>query len=128
MKIGLIELHTAIREVVEEYGEDYIYNTRRESGGKRCVYVNESGQPSCLIGKALFKLGVPLEDLASFDGDYEGDALGAVDLPVFSPSGDYRSASWFAQLVQNAQDSGQSWGEALKVGEVILSASGDLDG
>lgn len=64
MSVAMIEIDkeraiTLVTEVVTERGEDYCYT------GK-CRYVR-FGEPSCLIGVALHKAGVPVETLAHFD-------------------------------------------------------------
>ena len=59
MEITTFSLLGAVIEVVQERGEDFVYFGS-------CHYVIASG-PSCLFGRALFKLGV------SIDALYEGD-------------------------------------------------------
>lgn len=51
-----------MREVVAEFGEDYVY---QPPAGSTCVYVHldEDGEacPSCIVAQVLHRLGVPLE-------------------------------------------------------------------
>jgi hypothetical protein len=103
-----------LREVVAEAGEDYTYPPAMK--GEACTYV-AGGKPSCLIGRVLFKLGVPLERLEEADraqggtgepafellGTLKGEGVVDVDLDV---------RHLFSEA-QFAQDNGSCWGSAL---------------
>jgi len=107
-------------DLVEEYGDDYIYPRYEE----RCVYVFE-GEPDCMVGKFLANKGVPVERLKEADanGDIWGNITGAsaVELVgqlenegIITISSEARKALQYAQI---AQDGGETWGAALQ--EVI---------
>jgi len=105
-----------MEEVVSEYGADYVYRT---DSSVQCVYVAD-GEPSCLVGHVLHRLGVPTEALFHL-GDRSGvsqDAKGLVHALVregyaapvpsspFGPIAVLMEAQW-------RQDTGSTWGEAL---------------
>lgn len=99
-----VEMVTPVIEaVVAEYGEDYVYKAEeRELGeGVRCLY-REDGEPSCIVGHVLDRLGV------EYDPDWE-DA---------SAEGVLQGAPTQVQnslgITQTYQDRGHTWGEALE--------------
>lgn len=102
----------AIRAIVAETGEDHVYE-RIDDGNdphRSCWYVHD-GQPSCLIGRALHRIGVPLDLLARNEGT---SALSLMeDIGGFSYT--VRLAADLAQDVQDGQDKGNTWGDALRV-------------
>jgi len=105
-------LLAALREAVAEKGEDYVYK-KRGAAGNRCVYVHEEDGkkvPSCIIGNAMHRLGVPLGNLHFLGGS---EALfnilvkGGVIADVEPKARD------LAMGVQAGQDYGVPWGAAL---------------
>lgn len=102
MEITYSTLKSAIDEVVEEYGEDYVYP--RLGGLGHCVYINPDGSPSCLLGHALIRLGVMYETLSSNNNKHVGS------IPLLPWDSDV-TRQW-ARRVQAAQDRGTTWGEA----------------
>jgi hypothetical protein len=121
---------STIREIVSEFGEDYVYE-RVASG---CRYVS-NGAPSCIVGHALIRWGVNPDLVNSWDTD---QALVEVNGEMtFRPDGKYASQfAWdalrglrrdghleitdeavaFLDAVQWEQDHGTPWGEALQIG------------
>jgi hypothetical protein len=93
----------AMRAAVAERGEDYVYP--REERGYACVYTF-NGEPDCLIGLALFKMGVPITFLQDCDG--MNNALG-----VLLDLGFSRYVADAADWAQSLQDKGHTWGESL---------------
>jgi hypothetical protein len=110
--IELEELRMAVHDVVEEAGPDVVYQP--EDGV--CRYV-DGDQPSCLIGQALYRLGISLSQLTEWDGDSVDDACAARDIPVFEKNSD---VAHYADVVQNMQDNGNPWGIALAQAEYAL--------
>jgi hypothetical protein len=104
----------AITAEVEAAGPDFVY---QEDPFQTCDYVRD-GQPSCLIGRALARLGMSVEELKTFDAN---------DLPnptnIRNPSaagimyslGFSERVTAAADVAQGLQDSCRTWGRALEV-------------
>lgn len=92
----------AMQDVVQG-NEDYVYESPRASG--YCVYFDEKGNPSCLIGHALAKC-----DVEPFDQDRLLQDNAYYVLPQYGISAKVAKA---AQMAQQAQDCGETWQEAL---------------
>lgn len=97
-----------LEAAVAERGADYVYPRTFDGTGPSCVYVR-GGKPACLVGLAMTKAGVPIEQLAGWDTRFESDAhsvlvddgLAAVDVAEMLAA------------AQSVQDDGGTWGEAL---------------
>jgi hypothetical protein len=125
-----------LREVVEGH-EDYVY--QKPEGVKVCVYTGRNNEPSCIVGHALAKAGVPLEVLHAIDfggavyvnhwdkdeperttdeGEELPNGTGINDSEVLYWLGkndvhiDARARGIFA-AAQREQDSGTTWGGAF---------------
>ncbi|MFE5159116.1 hypothetical protein ACFRNT_11390 [Streptomyces sp. NPDC056697] len=120
MKIEITgeQLTAAIREVVAENPERvYEAPQHMRIGGQtsaECYYVHtdvdgENQQPGCVIGHALFRLGVPLWQLADGEGT---TAFGVI--PATTTLSDRDPAVVFANRVQDRQDLGATWADALR--------------
>ena len=112
MKFTYDQLLGALEGAVEEMGEHYIYPPSVD--GRQCRYTHGPvGDLSCgcLIGHALYRLGVNLEDLTEYDGTGEPDDTAARDLPYWA---DWK-ASALASGVQSRQDDAMEWGRALSL-------------
>lgn len=93
----------AMRDAVAERGEGYEYNGDPAIlSGPRCSYRHADGQPGCLIGLALDKLGITDPE--------ETEAPEA--LKPYGLSKTVRAAAVEAQV---EQDLGTSWGQALAI-------------
>ena len=102
----------AMADVVFDYGPDYVYPLASQA---RCVYTVD-GEPSCLVGHALHRLGVSIADLETMDAAGFG-AIMVVDVPGATLVGDAREVFGQAQM---AQDAGRTWGNALReAGDVL---------
>lgn len=113
------QLIEKLEECVNERGADYVYLTKAGNppdGGSGCDYVR-NGQPSCLIGCAVHKLGVSVEELASHEL--------ATAVSLFTrlwPNLRYDSlVVRVAQTAQNKQDNGKTWGEALTTAKEVAA-------
>lgn len=123
------EILAVFREVVEERGCDFVaplyftpypgersplndgVDELREDSTSQCRYVNPAGDPECLVGTILSKLGVPVEALSGQEG------RGATTALKFLAASDhirleFGARSALAEL-QNAQDDGIPWGFIL---------------
>lgn len=105
----------AIKALVKESPDKvYARPEHMEAAPKAaCYYVHTSPEdetqlsPGCLIGVALHKVGVPLEELRK----YEGQAAWSV-LRVLMPHLSADTVN-FAGDIQAWQDQRKTWGEAL---------------
>jgi hypothetical protein len=113
------------REIVAEYGEDYVYPNANLS----CVYV-ERGAPSCLLGHIAFRLDPELyestREIDRFGRDHNNLndaqafrlALGldsTNDKIKVNDQGEPLDAVDVLFRAQAAQDGGLSWGYCLKL-------------
>lgn len=97
-----------ITDVVDQYGEDTVYEkVDLVHGGTGCQY-QSNGTPSCLVGIALSRAGMPSDGLYELD-DF-GIAADMLSSHVDHVKDDAALVFWSAQHVQ---DSGGTWGEAL---------------
>ncbi len=108
-----------LQAVVDEAGHDYRYTMRMggmNNGGKACFYVHE-GEPDCIVGRVLHRLGVPLDVLRANDlaGNLSVSA-GAFSLEG-SPVQPGREALTILATAQRLQDQGNTWGECLRVAQ-----------
>lgn len=106
--LELEKVRADLVEIVKEKGVDYVYPrlSPRGPGRVTCHYIRD-GATSCLIGCLLHKNGVPLETLSA----HEGMGVGLIcDVGVFNASTEVVS---LLVDVQNSQDNGYTWGEAL---------------
>jgi hypothetical protein len=101
-----------LREVVAESGEDYRYELIETPYGPVCHYAHDDA-PSCLVGHALHRAGVTVEQLASLDK--HDNHIASVELPAEVEITD-EAQDVFA-VAQDTQDDGKPWGVALSVAE-----------
>ena len=107
--ITVKEVDTAIRVLAAE-SPDFVYNTRMRGAG--CFYHKEvlGGEPNkgCIFGQAFRRLGV---DMDTIGGD-DISSLWSETHDVTNPLGGNCPEEW--QEVQNIQDNGGTWDEAIK--------------
>jgi hypothetical protein len=102
-------------QAVEERGGSFVYydqfaESYREYG--TCRY-QVDGQPACLVGLALSKAGLTVEELELLEGSsiqasYEQGRLPAERLEIT------HEALKVLELAQTLQDNDATWGEALE--------------
>lgn len=85
---------------------DYIYE--RVEGSPNCVYVRD-GKPSCLIGHALWNLGL-IDIHLPADLNYGGIHRLAPELNIWL---DDAELTWLMSA-QSAQDTRKTWAEAVE--------------
>lgn len=110
----------AVHELVAENPE-FVYQRQPRPANREllgCLYINDAGEGSCLVGQALVRAGVPAAEIRPYDEAVWLVSACAV-LPNFGVSA--AAAEW-AEVVQEAQDSGDQWGAALKSAEDELPA------
>lgn len=111
-----------LEALVNEKGENFIYEQQvdPESGRAKCVYVHD-GEPSCIVGRVLANLGVPLDRLALADAgpgtsaDMLLNQLRDEDV-ITIPDG----VQLALQEAQSRQDYRQSWGTAVRSAKNIM--------
>lgn len=99
----------ALNEVVREKGYKYAYPRERRGA---CYNVFE-GEPDCIVGHVLVRLGVPIEwfDTDSRDNADVGDVCKALYLQdLFEFEEDAKDLLGYSQA---AQDNAIPWGEAV---------------
>lgn len=78
-----------------------------------CTYVDLDGRtPSCLVGHALVRLGVPIDVLTELDAKDDSAADNLYDFGI----GDERASLIFS-AAQQLQDASHPWGDALAAAE-----------
>lgn len=90
---------------------DFVY--KKERG---CVYVR-NGQPSCLIGHALWNLGLIDASLETCS-DNESGVEEIIDALHLNVDGDEQV--WLDNA-QSSQDIGKSWGQAISLADKSLA-------
>lgn len=97
----------AMKEAVAERGADYVYPKFEEGytvGIETCVYQTPTGEPACLIGLAMSKLGLELPPHNVEEGASR----------VLEETGLSQVARNAADRAQAEQDHGRTWGRALE--------------
>lgn len=106
-----------IEAVVAEYGEDYRYEA---PGGGSCVYLHE-GEPSCIVGQVMSRLGV---DITGWDDEswpgYASIANKVLDTTTSTLPPVHRALHY----AQSDQDTGATWGAALEAYQTTLYSAG----
>lgn len=69
----------------------------------------EGFEPCCIVGTALFNLGVPIEQLQEWDQDPDGTGCSVASI---TNNGVTSDIAWLGS-VQTLQDSEYCWGEAV---------------
>lgn len=111
-----------LRAVVTEFGDDYVYGGDIDG----CVYVLD-GQPSCIVGQVLHRVGVPITTLETFDtASFEGESapvseLQRKDLLTAASIALDSDAFEVLRVAQKYQDNGHTWGTALA--EAVVEAT-----
>ena len=106
----------SIRKVVAEKGEDYTYPPEEYVSGDVCAYLtyDEDGRPtgpSCIVGHVAVDLGINMAVLTEKEGVMANGALAF----YFS-----NTAALALTTAQMKQDSGASWGSALREFERVM--------
>lgn len=116
--LSLDEAITLAKEVVQEKGEDYVYiNPSGEKAGSGSLLRCENwdipkDQPSCIVGTILYRSGVVgksdltqrnTSNAEAFEGCYVDE-----------------SVNLFLTTLQDAQDDGMPYGEALNNALVVV--------
>lgn len=109
-------LEANVRAIAAQF-PDQIYHGDLSSTGPSCVYVR-NGEPDCLIGRAAHLAGMSIDELSAFDREVEDSGAEY----VFEPYGFTTIELAWLKRVQQLQDKGFMWGEAVRMadeGELI---------
>lgn len=115
MTVTATQVADKVREIgTREPDVNYhdLYQEITHSDDVVCQYVLNAG-PGCIVGKALIELGVEIEDLQVLDSSNHGGGTAAKDIPESIIEWDSLDARAFIQDVQESQDGGDTWGEAI---------------
>jgi hypothetical protein len=136
IEINLAEAKRLIAELVEEYGDDYVYPYQscvnaikggesihltlpdEETGSLREHFAVDTAL--CIVGKAMVKAGVPAEALTSMPGGFASykTLSGLRDKDYIKYS---EAAAAYLRHAQYMQDSMESWGDAKRYADELSS-------
>lgn len=108
-----------LKLAVHERGGDFRYQDRYGTGGElvnMCAYEVE-GEPACIVGLALHKLGWPVRELVEIDCADEGGGIAdliAAEHVFIADGGARRVVIAMLSDAQTTQDTGATWEEALQ--------------
>lgn len=106
--IKVSDLWAEVKKVAAEQ-PDYVYPEQY------CRYQND-GKPSCIVGQALYRLGMPVSVLVEIDAAHGQGGISAYGLPYERPDlfvDDSASDLFALAEAQEAQDNRLPWGEAV---------------
>jgi len=104
--LTLADVKLTAEEIVNSKPDDFCYTSPDDEVGK-CVYVHND-QPSCLVGQILFRKGVPLTLMETWDDRHDSLITDVADEEI-SPD-----VLQFLSVLQNFQDTGSTWTSALQ--------------
>lgn len=99
-------------QIIEEFGEDYTYPQRGPGftlNSISCYYVWD-GEPDCIIGKLLSRLGADANFLGKCDS--VGSIRELVGADLVEVDDEYLLEA--LTTMQNTQDNGGTWGQAYR--------------
>ena len=111
-RIKTSELWSEVQKVGEGRPE-FVYEQDSSPGGRSCSYARD-GQPSCIVGHALVRLGLSVGDLELFDELGDSGISEVVEASGHIFDEDDPEATRKATVAQNQQDHGKPWGEATQ--------------
>lgn len=123
-----IEDYTAAMErAVEKMGEDYVHPKTN-----LCVYFNDDGSPSCILGHVFADLGLIRAEELSYEGNSKklrglvrGNPKATMNMLFPGLSGKHYHALFTSlSLAQDMQDAGDTWGLVLKRYKESLESGG----
>lgn len=118
IEVTLKDVRRHCLEIVREKGDEFIYPVSERGGSCRYVW---HGEPDCLVGIILARMGVPIERLSECEGDSGSMVLD--HLHEHGVVGDIeRGVRDYLSTLQRWQDEGKTYGIVLQAGELWLSA------
>lgn len=110
--VGFDETVGLLREIIRG-NEEFVYRDTSKGDWSQCVY-QKDGEPSCLVGHLLHRLGVTVEMLSDFDGWGYCAVTAILDLRAQGLMEFDQRSELLLSLVQRKQDNGITWGAALE--------------
>jgi hypothetical protein len=108
VEITLDEAKRLLSRAVEEKGDLYTY----EQVHNQCLYFNpETKAPSCLVGHVLAYKGITIDALNASEANNSTDVHDLVEAGVIRTD---LETEHLLSTAQDQQDSGATWGRALK--------------
>lgn len=103
----------ALDELIVEFGEDYVYVTP-DDGQCANVEMDDDGRwvGSCLIGRMLIKLGLPVEWFVENTCNYLSISVLLAEFPNTVSAVD--ETRMYLDRIQDLQDIGKAWGHAVR--------------
>lgn len=102
----LADLARTLREVAAERPE-FVYRNVDDPSSNRCLYFHSDGEPGCIFGVALHRLGVAREEF--------GESMNiSYYLAQWFGGTEFDEAYYPFNNVQRSQDNGYTWGEAVR--------------
>lgn len=112
------EVLTALREAVEEKGDEFIYTEADDYFG-RCTY-SVGGAPSCLVGHAIAKLNpTQFARVVSIESEHGSFPIQELDRHAGTSGFTEQQIHALAEA-QGIQDLNGTWGTAFRAAEDIL--------
>jgi len=110
--ITVEQAREGLRKALEEKGEDYIYPNALN--GENCVYADSDGDPSCLVGHAIYYIDREAFNALAEEEREEMDRIGDA-LPITSVRSVKFEPAALKGLAeaQDRQDTKRPWGEAV---------------
>lgn len=133
MKLNLAEARQLLARAVENRGEEFVYD--KDQYGGVCAYFDPSdGTPGCIVGQVLSFKGVTLETFINWAETYRAESdhtyapnlntSGVTDLVDYHfIDADNQTLEYLA-LAQSRQDTGATWGQALRRAEQYVEEIG----
>jgi hypothetical protein len=115
-----------LKSLLAEKGEDYIY----PGAGRHCTYSEGDGAPSCIVGHVVAALDTEMFERIVEVERYDGESWSAAQM--FSEgfgddrivvSTDSKVLAVALQAAQYVQDTGASWGNAVKAYNEIIKGN-----
>ena len=91
---------------------DYVYQRPLGNPETECSYLTGADGQGCIMGQALTRLGVSIEALSTIEGENVMAALPRLAVRTTPSDG------WWLRAVQEQQDHGSTWGQAVRRADV----------
>lgn len=102
------EVLQSLKEIVHAKGENYIYPRAKDG----CVYFEDDGQPSCLIGHFMYEQRlVTYDDAPNYEEQNAENAAAIMEANEIARFDE--RAILLMQAAQENQDWGRPWGASL---------------
>lgn len=121
-------LEANVRAIAAQFPDRIYQQSKKTGSGPSCLYVRD-GKPDCLIAQGAFMAGMDIDTLMEFDAiedrmteDPDAEYMDSGAEYAFKPFGFTEVELAWLKRVQQLQDDGVPWGEAVRMadeGELI---------